>query len=583
MVTSRGAAVCLLVLVVGLVSVPVTGAESGPGSGGSADLLWFAHFGGNFPGRVWMLSPDGGDLGMPIEGLGIDPAWSSDGEWIASSLNTSGSFGAVPLFEIYIEKADGSSVTQLTSDSVMQPIKSALTWSPDGSEIAYLAQPFSVPPTTRSDVWIVPVAGGPARRLTTSGVGKSGLAWSPSGASLLTTERRWIVEISPNTGAETRIARGAGPVWSPDGGRIAYVDTSGRLAVINADGSSWQELTNVASDSPAWSPDGTQVAFEGWVPVRGRSGRYFDVGVYSVPVDASAPARRLTGPFDPRIIGDGARSPAFSPDGAYILYHEGEENDVWLMNADGSCSHTLFSDVQVLAGPFWRPHSATGGPLACVDLAAYPGISPDPVALDQQAKVTVTVENHGNQPAHDVVLRVAPTGASDVQGCGSGQASGVACPLGTLAPGSSQAVDLGLSSATAGEAGLTYSVTSTENDLTPGDASGTVTSRVLPCTLVGTKGRDHLQGTAQADRICALGGADWINGGAGNDHLGGGAGNDTIIGGSGHDTILGGPGNDVIRARDGERDWIDCGPGTDTVHADRVDVVARGCESVLRR
>ena len=48
-------------------------------------------------------------------------------------------------------------------------------------------------------------------------------------------------------------------------------------------------------------------------------------------------------------------------------------------------------------------------------------------------------------------------------------------------------------------------------------------------------------------------------------------------GGRGRDTISGGSGNDVINARDGEVDTVSCGPGRDTVRADRRDRV-RGCE-----
>lgn len=45
--------------------------------------------------------------------------------------------------------------------------------------------------------------------------------------------------------------------------------------------------------------------------------------------------------------------------------------------------------------------------------------------------------------------------------------------------------------------------------------------------------------------------------------------------------IRGTAGNDVIRARNGQRDTILCGPGRDTVYADRSDVL-RGCEIVHR-
>jgi hypothetical protein len=72
-------------------------------------------------------------------------------------------------------------------------------------------------------------------------------------------------------------------------------------------------------------------------------------------------------------------------------------------------------------------------------------------------------------------------------------------------------------------------------------------------------------------------------------------GDDVISGGPGRDEIAGdrparcnelhcditdGYGNDVIDARDGEADSVSCGPGTDKVTADAIDVIAPDCEQV---
>ena len=83
-------------------------------------------------------------------------------------------------------------------------------------------------------------------------------------------------------------------------------------------------------------------------------------------------------------------------------------------------------------------------------------------------------------------------------------------------------------------------------------------------TIVGTDGPNTLIGTRQDDVIRGLGGAD------------------TIVGRGDKDALFGGAGRDVIKARDGERDRIDCGPGHDTVFADpdNEDAVAANCEVV---
>jgi Ca2+-binding RTX toxin-like protein len=74
-------------------------------------------------------------------------------------------------------------------------------------------------------------------------------------------------------------------------------------------------------------------------------------------------------------------------------------------------------------------------------------------------------------------------------------------------------------------------------------------------------------------------GNDTVRGGRGADVVDGGAGNDVLNPGPGADVVRGGSGNDTITVRDGVADSVDCGSGTDTVVADRVDVLT-GCEKV---
>jgi Gametolysin peptidase M11 len=56
-----------------------------------------------------------------------------------------------------------------------------------------------------------------------------------------------------------------------------------------------------------------------------------------------------------------------------------------------------------------------------------------------------------------------------------------------------------------------------------------------------------------------------------------------LQGGPGRDILRGGPGNDTLVARDRSRDQVRCGGGRDLVLADRLDAVARDCESVKVR
>lgn len=122
-----------------------------------------------------------------------------------------------------------------------------------------------------------------------------------------------------------------------------------------------------------------------------------------------------------------------------------------------------------------------------------------------------------------------------------------------------------------------------------------------PATILGTEGRDILEGTSGPDVIIGLGGRDdidgrggadllcsgsgagsytdddiigervrggsgddLIDGGPGPNDLSGGSGDDSIKGSSGVDAILGGGGNDSIRALAGS-DFVNGGPGKDAI------------------
>ena len=92
----------------------------------------------------------------------------------------------------------------------------------------------------------------------------------------------------------------------------------------------------------------------------------------------------------------------------------------------------------------------------------------------------------------------------------------------------------------------------------PRDPSG----RPARCTIIGTQAADRLRGTRGRDVICGLGGNDVILGGGGNDVIYGGPGADVLDGGVGNDVLRGGAGDDELRGRSGN-DVLDGGAGRD--------------------
>jgi hypothetical protein len=129
----------------------------------------------------------------------------------------------------------------------------------------------------------------------------------------------------------------------------------------------------------------------------------------------------------------------------------------------------------------------------------------------------------------------------------------------------------------------TTAPTTTTTPTAPVSPPATVpTKKIAARTFSGNAKANHLTGTTGNDVIYGLGGNDVLRGANGNDVLFGGIGSDVLYGGTGRDRLYGGPGNDTLQARDGQRDVVDCGPGRDIAHVDRIDRVS-GCERIVRR
>jgi Ca2+-binding RTX toxin-like protein len=103
--------------------------------------------------------------------------------------------------------------------------------------------------------------------------------------------------------------------------------------------------------------------------------------------------------------------------------------------------------------------------------------------------------------------------------------------------------------------------------------------------IVGTSSGEQIKGTKNAEEIRGLGGSDEITDGLSRDLVYGGAGGDNLIGTGGDtsvDYFYGGRGDDLLQPRDvpAVKDMVSCGTGTDTVYADKADVVGGNCERV---
>ena len=148
--------------------------------------------------------------------------------------------------DIFLRNTDGSAAINLTDDSSLY---SNLTWSPDGSTIAFIW-------SFDSDL----------QNLYFSNI----VVMNSDGSNLVD-----LTQAAENHTLHTL------PAWSPDGTRIAFTrftTSSGAdvvdafaVYVANADGSHCLSVANSESDGsrlsqPVWSPDGNEIAFMRYIP-----------------------------------------------------------------------------------------------------------------------------------------------------------------------------------------------------------------------------------------------------------------------------------------------------------------------------
>ena len=231
--------------------------------------------------QIWFLRTGqmGGEA-FQIPGVNAAPAWSADRRWIAyvwggiqpDSVRNNRRWGWVSPNAISRgadpRRFDGRVIT-------------AERYKADGR--GFLPDPNSVPPR---HLYVVPAAGGEPRQLTSGRLSQSDPDWSPDGRTIAFVEDStdgddWRDDAHPDiylldvaSGAVRRLTTSAGydraPRFSPDGRSIAYTCSTGRgqptdVCVIPADGGQPRNLTqrwDLDPGSLTWTPDGRSVSFD---------------------------------------------------------------------------------------------------------------------------------------------------------------------------------------------------------------------------------------------------------------------------------------------------------------------------------
>ena len=253
---------------------------------------------------IWFLrtSAPGGEA-FQIKGVHAMPVFSADGRWLA-----------------YAWRGDEpDSMKKETWRTRVSP--SAITHGPDPKRFdgrVYTSIPvvadergYLPPRETRrpSHLYLVPLAGGTPRQLTSGELSQTSPAWSPDGKTIIfeqdSTENQevrddtypalFLLTIADGTtrALGTGFAQSSSPAWSPDGKTIAFVCSKGRgmendICVIPATGGTARNLTadwSLDPNDPSWSADGKTIYFSAET-----SG---NVHLFAVAA-AGGPARQVT-------------------------------------------------------------------------------------------------------------------------------------------------------------------------------------------------------------------------------------------------------------------------------------------------
>ncbi|RZV41583.1 MAG: S9 family peptidase [Acidimicrobiia bacterium] len=200
--------------------------------------------------------------------------------------------------------------------------------SPDGRRLAFLGKPVG-DDDARPQLYVMPLGGGEAERLTDVPLGVLDARWLPDGSGLVLMsevyrDARTVEEAKDRRDAlkdskvqakvtEDRVYR-FWTRWLTDGAvpHLFHLDLeSGNLTDLIPDATRWMYFMDAAGSFDI-SPDGAEVAFAAEIsePPHDR----LQSAVFTVPL-AGGPERRLTVDLPAH-----QRRPRYSPDGSYLLF-----------------------------------------------------------------------------------------------------------------------------------------------------------------------------------------------------------------------------------------------------------------------
>jgi uncharacterized repeat protein (TIGR01451 family) len=225
------------------------------------------------PSGVYTIKPDGTQEQVfpNIPAQATRPTWSPDGTRLAFQFTNFSGFQSVN--EINIINANGTGLLKVANN--VSDFNRGLTWSPNGSQIAYIGNGDSGNIDTIRTVHITNADGSGSYRLPGSPSFLSSVDWSPDGTKFVYSVNSEIFVMNADATGQTRLTTiqqttdgntsDGDARWSPDGKKILLrrsTNNSSSIYLMNADGSNLRKLFNFNAASFSWSADGLAVVVE---------------------------------------------------------------------------------------------------------------------------------------------------------------------------------------------------------------------------------------------------------------------------------------------------------------------------------
>jgi Tol biopolymer transport system component len=287
--------------------------------------------------------------------------WSPAGGWVA--------------FDIH-DREDGLWVVSPQGEArQLADTAGAWSWSPTDTQLAIMRTPSTLFPEGRVPLTLVDASTGRQTDVgMTAGDVTTGPVWSPDGTRIAYGVRGGsIYSADVESSRHTLLVRLEGNLesideieWSPDGSHVVIladlVEGLRRLYVVDADGSSLLVLADDfepggwsgtfpgdPAKQIAWSPDGTRLTYPTFSGPDQR-----ELGIWTVSVDGSSPSLLASHTNDECCIDGG--SPVWSPDGSQIAFETDEANEsgaagYLVVNADGTGEPSEIHELTYLS---WR-------------------------------------------------------------------------------------------------------------------------------------------------------------------------------------------------------------------------------------